>query len=126
MAYANHASNAKKKRNENPHQLPTPRRSALASTRQKIQGIRATRQPEEKNAGCMAPGTLQNSEKYPKNTTPSKPHGGHITKKKPAPAAIKNVVRPSSFTVQQKRRTTWYPMMYPYQGKIRKKAGKKT
>ena len=49
----------------------------------------------------------------------------YTMKKKPAPAATKNVVRPSSLTAQQKRWTTWHLMMHPSQekrgGKIRQK-----
>ena len=50
--------------------------------------IQAIGRPEEKNACCIAPGTLRKSTKYSSNTLPSMPHSGHTTKKQPSPAAI--------------------------------------
>ena len=45
--------------------------------------------PEEKYACCIAPGTLQKSAKYSRNTQPNEPHNGHTTKNKPSPTALK-------------------------------------
>ena len=107
-------------RKENTPCLPTPRRAAMASARKKIQATRSIDRPEEKHACCTAPGTLRNSTKYSSNNLPSTPRSCHTMINKPDQAATKNLVRPSSLTAQQKRWTTWQPMMHPYQEKRRK------
>ena len=55
---------AGKEREENMPRLPTPRRSALASSRQEMQAIQENGRPGGKHDCCMNPGTPRKSVKY--------------------------------------------------------------
>ena len=83
-----------------PYQL-TPRRAALASTRKNMQDTQAMVLPMQKHAWCMPPGTLQQSEKYSRNTQRSTPHSGPT--RKPALAETKFMVITSSLTARTER-----------------------
>ena len=83
--------------------LSTPRRAALECAGQKMQAIQAIGRQKEKYSCYTALGNIWKSAKYSRNTPPSMPHNGHTTKNKPAPAAMKNVVRLSNLTAKQKR-----------------------
>ena len=79
-----------KERDENLTHLPTPRRAALKSARQKTKSLQARRQPVQiKHAYYMAPDTPLRSVKYSRNILRSTPPSGHSKKIKPAPEAKK-------------------------------------
>ena len=59
----------------------------------------------------MAPGTLWKSEYYLSNNRKSTPCSSHKNTRKPAPAATKIVLRPSSSMSRRKRLTPCNPMM---------------
>ena len=121
---ANRASHGRKRKGGESTSPNNPEKGCAGKRKTKMQAIRAIGRPEEKHNFCMSPGTIRKSTKYSSNTPPSTPHSGQTTKKQPSLAAIKNVVRLSSSTVQQKKWKHGNPWCTHPNGKEGGKSGK--